>query len=75
MYKQGFFLTDIIEEQLLEGGIDKYPDPEGPARINHRGKLKEWKDNARPTKLTGWLPAHVIFGHEDIEMPDNAKVE
>ncbi len=148
MYKQGFFLTDIIEDILPEGGTDTYPQldervrdwfiigtaagksiihvidindkmnrlredttflersyrhiatdakqgnvncrvvideiaftnweidnpGEGPPRISYRGKFKEWKIAGKPIKLTGWLPAHVIFG-QGIELPEDDEIE
>ncbi len=64
----------VIDQILFTNWEIDNPDPEGPPRINKRGKLKEWKDNARPVKLTGWLPAHVIFG-QDVEIPEDNEVE
>lgn len=48
---------------------------EGPPRINKRGNLKAWKLEGRPPKLTAWLPEHVWFGHEGIEIPTEEEAE
>ena len=50
------------------------PDPEGPERINYRGSLGEWIDAERPTRLTGWFPAHVWLGQE-IETPEEEDIQ
>ena len=50
------------------------PDPEGPETISYRGSLGEWLTAGRPTRLTGWFPAHVWLG-QDIETPDHGDIE
>ncbi len=49
------------------------PDPGGPPRINYRGSLGEWIDAGRPTRLSGWYPAHVWLGQE-IETPVDSEI-
>ena len=47
------------------------PDPEGPERINYRGGLGEWITAKRPTRLSGWFPAHVWLGQEIANVSEN----
>jgi len=54
--------------------IDNPDYPEGPARINYRGSLGEWIAAGRPTRLSGWYPAHVWLG-QVVETPNENEVE
>ncbi len=49
-----------------------YPE-EGPARINHKGNLKEWILAGRPVR-SSWQIAHVWFGN-DLNVPDESDIE
>lgn len=50
-----------------------YPE-EGPARINHKGNLKEWLLAGRPARRSGWQKAHDWLGN-DLEAPGDGDVE
>ncbi len=50
-----------------------YPE-EGPPRINHRGKLKEWIVAGRPTRLSAWQKAHDWLGN-NLDAPSDDEME
>jgi len=49
-----------------------YPE-EGPARINHKGNLKEWILAGRPAR-SSWAITHVWLGN-DLEIPSESDIE
>lgn len=63
----------VLDEIIFTNWEIDNPDPEGPPRITHRGKLKEWKEKNKPLKLSKWMPAHVWLG-QDVEIPDDEDI-
>jgi len=54
--------------------IDNPDYPDGPERISYRGNLGEWIAAGRPTRLSGWYPAHVWLG-QYVDVPGGSEIE